>query len=1494
VARLLFCPVAARALPRPPFPPIPESGVIYHQTFDGFHSVASGDARAVIPGLGMLVESWSGYALERGRTNVLPWIVPAVDPNSGHTNLTCDAAGAIRFWFEPHFSSASIAGGTGPGATARLADLVASSPAGTAVVWSLQISADGTVLQLLGYGDSGPVQLLSAPIAWQERQYHNVALNYGPQGTGLFIDGQLVAQGGGTVTVPASGGALVWGSSFAGTDTAHGAFDEFFSFGRVLTAGDAAFYYQFTAAEAALGPVSDWELAFAAASATPMALPRVYDPDHDITCSPGGPVYITNVFATLQTNGLTTFSFDIAGGTNGVFYDIFSTTNLNHALDNSAWSWLGQGLTCNPYSFTNQPASGAFYMLTLPMQTTVFAWGRDEAWQSDVPLGLTTAEAIAAGGDFSLALLTNGTVIAWGTNNTYGQTNIPAGLTNVVSIAAGQCHGLALLANGAVTNWGAYWDGVTNYPVTNFDGISGPPSSNVMAIAAGAGHDLALMSNGTLVSWGLTNIWPNSSNVLAFQTNLTSVKAIACGWNHSVALLSNGVVQVWGLNASNLNWNLTNVPADLTNVVAIAAGGLHNLALRTNGTVEAWGVNNDGQTNVPAGLSNVVAVSAGGGWSLALQANGTVVYWGNTNLAVTTLPTNMLGVKAISAGFQHTLAIASDGMPPLLTEPPAGFAPAGGSITYSVIGVRLANVQYQWQFITNYMSGTNIVLVTNNITGATNSSLMLNSVNSADDGSYQVVVSSGSSSATSLPATFNLAYPPQIVSTIPSTPCTNWFNTSVTLSVAVNAVGQSSYPVTYLWQLNATNLAYTGTTPNLTIYPSAAADGLYTVWATNALGSNSVSWDMRAALPGMVEAWGADGSGEIDRPAGLTNVAGIAAGEYQSIAVTDSGTVVQWGKYSDGTNLYPVTNLTICSPPPGSNVVAVAAGMGQALALMTKGTVFAWGLSNAYGTTVPANITNGVKAVACGDQFDLVLLTNGTVAAWGYGGTNGSLTNVPSSVTNAIAIAAGAQHSLALLANGTVVGWGYNPAGETNVPAGLSNVVAIAAGAHHNLALISTNGTVVAWGTNNFGQTNVPAGLSNVLAIAAGANHSVALKNDSVTLIEWGYNGSGQATVPPNQPTPNFIGAPYIVTNILPASIVKLIAAGGNHTLASIWSPLVQYPVDVTKDLLLIYNTNSLNSSNVCAYYQANRPMVANCSNVLGIGCTTSEITDPGDYRTNLAGPIQNWLAMNPTKRPAYVILFQDIPSRVELGGSVYPSVQCQINATCATNWQPLVTSINMNGTGGTNDCIAYINKLTNIASSNPPGTIVISSTVGNYGNTNWYFDDSKAGGGIFVGLGIEARLGVLAANPSASVFYSSNAIITLGVNVAGYYSPGIHNGAFSPTYPIDGELIFSGQSRWYLIETDESFNGIRNFVATGQGNFLEWYASNAFGGSAYANTPVGAVSHVEEPGSAENNPYLYFGLWAQGKIFSICAWNSFYNYGTPYLQVVGDPFVTE
>ncbi len=130
---------------------------------------------------------------------------------------------------------------------------------------------------------------------------------------------------------------------------------------------------------------------------------------------------------------------------------------------------------------------------------------------------------------------------------------------------------------------------------------------------------------------------------------------------------------------------------------------------------------------------------------------------------------------------------------------------------------------------------------------------------------------------------------------------------------------------------------------------------------------------------------------------------------------------------------------------------------------------------------------------------------------------------------------------------------------------------------------------------------------------------------------------------------------------------------------------------------------------------------------------------------------------------------------------------------------------------------------------------------------------------------------------------------ITNAVNVAGYICWGAHS-SLSPFYALPTGPVpvkWEGNSSWYIIETIESHNGMRY---SDQGNFIYWFSASAFGGTNYSNTPVGAVTHVDEPSlSGVNNSAQYFGLWAKGKNFALSAWNST---NTPVFQAVGDPYV--
>ena len=144
--------------------------------------------------------------------------------------------------------------------------------------------------------------------------------------------------------------------------------------------------------------------------------------------------------------------------------------------------------------------------------------------QSDVPVavqGLTGVRAIATGWEFGLALRSNGTVMAWGSNE-YGQlgsqtegieleegiSTVPVpvnGLSGVTAIASGSCHSIALLADGTAMAWGAdrlgqLGDGAVAASHASPVAVSG--LSGVSAIAAGGEHSIALLGGGEVMTWG--------------------------------------------------------------------------------------------------------------------------------------------------------------------------------------------------------------------------------------------------------------------------------------------------------------------------------------------------------------------------------------------------------------------------------------------------------------------------------------------------------------------------------------------------------------------------------------------------------------------------------------------------------------------------------------------------------------------------------------------------------------------------------------------------------------------------------------------------------------------------------------------------------------------------------------------------------------------------------------------------------------------------------
>ncbi len=181
--------------------------------------------------------------------------------------------------------------------------------------------------------------------------------------------------------------------------------------------------------------------------------------------------------------------------------------------------------------------------------------------------GLSGVTAIAAGGQYSLALLSNGTVVSWGDDShgqlgnmaileevteateeegVYSTSPIPVdGLSGVTSIAAGRTHDLALLSNGTVEAWGNDSEGeVGNATMTPQVDTATPVTglTGVTAISAGDQESVALLSSGSLEAWGTNSSGDlgigaigEDSSVPVMVHSISGAAGVAAGGTHMIA-----------------------------------------------------------------------------------------------------------------------------------------------------------------------------------------------------------------------------------------------------------------------------------------------------------------------------------------------------------------------------------------------------------------------------------------------------------------------------------------------------------------------------------------------------------------------------------------------------------------------------------------------------------------------------------------------------------------------------------------------------------------------------------------------------------------------------------------------------------------------------------------------------------------------------------------------------------------------------------------------
>ena len=302
------------------------------------------------------------------------------------------------------------------------------------------------------------------------------------------------------------------------------------------------------------------------------------------------------------------------------------------------------------------------------------------------PMEGKTIVQVAAGATHSLALATDGTIYAWGKNE-YGQlgndstTNSPVPVAvktagtpmdgkTIIQIHAGYEHSLALASDGTVYAWGRNNSGqlgkndATDTHIPAAVQTLGTPMAGkvIVQLAAGNSQSMALASDGTVYTWG---------------------------WNQ-YGQLGNGTTTNSRIPVAVVT---TGTPLAGKTISQIAAGNAHALAMTDDGTVYTWGWNQYGQlgngtttnsripiaivtTGTPLAGKMITQITSGGSPnSLVLADDGTMYTWGWGQYG-------QLGDSTIGTDAKVPVAVS--------TTPPSALAPSAPKVTFD--GIEATNV----------------------------------------------------------------------------------------------------------------------------------------------------------------------------------------------------------------------------------------------------------------------------------------------------------------------------------------------------------------------------------------------------------------------------------------------------------------------------------------------------------------------------------------------------------------------------------------------------------------------------------------------------------------------------------------------------------------------------------------------------------------------------------------------------------------------------------
>nr|WP_228046537.1 Ig-like domain repeat protein [Saccharopolyspora sp. HNM0983] len=299
---------------------------------------------------------------------------------------------------------------------------------------------------------------------------------------------------------------------------------------------------------------------------------------------------------------------------------------------------------------------------------------RDLPGDVQLPTGVSVTD-VEGGDDHTLAVTSDGRVLAWGGNGagqlgdgTNESSSVPVDVAlpedaEVLAVSAGYGFSLALTVDGRVLAWGRndagqLGDGsreASDVPVA----VALPGGARAASASAGEAFSVVSTSDGSVLAWGDNsdgqlgsgNRVPSAVPVRAALPAGAVARTAAAGAQHGMAVTSSGRLLTWGANSQGQLGDGTftdrtspvsaNLPGDAV-VDEVVSDNDHNLAITPDGGLYTWGGNDRGQLGdgtandrsspVPVALPGdgaVVDVAAGEFHSLALDDLGRVFAWGS-------------------------------------------------------------------------------------------------------------------------------------------------------------------------------------------------------------------------------------------------------------------------------------------------------------------------------------------------------------------------------------------------------------------------------------------------------------------------------------------------------------------------------------------------------------------------------------------------------------------------------------------------------------------------------------------------------------------------------------------------------------------------------------------------------------------------------------------------------------------------------------------------